>query len=124
MARPKLLTDASSVKSIVDEYIKQDKPTLSGLVLKLGLKTLNSLWLYMDEDSEIGDLLTDAYLHIINVHETRLFDKVCVGSLFWLKTVRRLGFRFNEYAGEPVAGNGDHKLVIEVVDRNAPNQTK
>jgi len=96
MAARRKLTDVDKVRKVVDAFIKNPYPTASGLVIALGIKHLATLHKYMDEESEIGDLLCRAYLHIVYSHEIRMFDSKATPSIYYLKTLRKLGFNFRD----------------------------
>jgi hypothetical protein len=122
MSRVKILTSETQAQELVDSYIANnpDTPTISGLILHLGFRSLDTLWKYMDKEDDIGDILTSAYLYIVNKHESKLFDKACVGSIFWLKSIRKCGFTFNKTEDTVNPHNVDNRLLIEVVSDKTP----
>jgi len=123
MTPKRKLKDPKLVKAKIDGYLLDNKtPTLSGLMLALGVRTLNTLYRYMDEDKAIGKLISEAYLKIVDYHEKRLFDKGCVGSIFYLKSVRRFGFNFREYDNADQVK--DNVLNIRIIEDKDVNQSK
>ena len=119
MARLKKLRDPELVRVVVERFILDEKPTISGLLISLDLKHLTTLHAYMAGKDEIADLITTAYLHIVYSHEVRMYEKSATGSIFYLKTLKKCGFNFRD----DLTGDNDdkgtnkksNKLTIEVV---------
>jgi hypothetical protein len=83
------LSDINEVKKIVEEYKLNTKPTLSGLARALGIHP-DTLYRNSDRDDEIGDILVDTYLWLIQKHEEALWDsKNYVSHIFWLKCLKK-----------------------------------
>ena len=117
MAARRKLTDATKVKEVIDKFIVNPKPTLAGLLIDLDIKHLTTLHKYMSEDTEIGDLLCRAYIHIVYSHEVRMFDNKATPSIYYLKTLRKLGFDFTDRANEVDTPPTTNNITFNVVDK-------
>jgi len=84
----KKLTDIEAVKKKVDEFKQNKKPTLAGLCRMLKVAP-NTLYRAMDDEDEVGDLLMDAYLYLVQMHEEGLYNASCYGHAFWLRSIRK-----------------------------------
>jgi hypothetical protein len=111
--RPKLLNDLEKISAIVCEYKKDPRPTIAGLCRRLEVCP-DTLYSKMKDEDEIADKLMEAYTHLVETHEARLHDKSCVGSIFYLKTLKRFGYEFKENS---VVDNSvkDHNITITIV---------
>jgi len=117
VSRRKALTDIKAVKTAITTFIDDKTPTMAGLLRVLGIQSKHTLYNYIDEESEIGDYVRDAYLHIIECHEKRLFASSANGSMWALKQFRKLGFDYSDNPDNnthPV--NNDRKITLEIIN--------
>jgi len=120
MATPFKLTK-KIVEPIVKEFITKDKPTKAGLLRQLKC-CQDTLYRAIDridhqdpEQREVAKLLREALLYITEKHEERLYDKQCVGSIFYLKAVCKM-VDYRERHEEPKTD--DKKITLEIIDKN------
>lgn len=117
------LNNVSEVRKVVDEYKTDTKPTLAGLMRLLGVRHYSTLANYIKGDNEIGDLLKDAYLHLVECHEKRLWDKgSATSSIFYLKTIRQLGLRFRDFDDESKETKPAN-IRFEIVSKDDKNES-
>jgi len=114
MAGKRKLTNLEEVKSIVKEYKNNPKPTLVELCQALKIVPL-TLYSYMDRDDEMAEVLIDGWQYLIGCHEKALWEKNPVSHMFYLKTIKRFGYRFNDQ--ESVDLSPPTKVTIEVIDK-------
>lgn len=112
--RPRSLQDVEKIKKIVDEYITLEQPTFVGLCRKLGV-CANTVYHAMDRDDDISEELKRAWMYLIDFWEHRLCEKNYVAAIFYLKTVRKFGFRWNDQPEETLSK--PNTLHIEIVDK-------
>jgi hypothetical protein len=109
------------IKPKIDAFLKLDKPTRAGLIRMLGCcqMTLHRASERLDGDneeaSEVALLLRNALIYIAEKHEERLYDKGCVGSIFYLKSLSKY-LDYREYSEEDQNDKQDMKLTIEVIN--------
>jgi len=87
--RPKKVEKIESLPSKINAYFKsekgENKPTKAGLALALGYADKVSLKNAIDRNDEFSTPIKKAILRIEEKHESRMYDKNCTGSIFWLK---------------------------------------
>ena len=122
MARPIKLNDLEKVKSVINEYKKDDKPTFVGLCRMLGVMP-QALYAAMDRDDDIADAIKDGWTWLIYCWEKRLYSSQPTPAMFYLKTIRRFDFLWRDTPPPENITNipeqTDNKLIIEVVSKNA-----
>jgi hypothetical protein len=87
--RPRKYETVDELDTAIDSYFsqcRQDKviPTTCGLALALGFCDRQSLYDYKAREMFSGSIKR-AIMQIELVHEQRLQENVCAGSIFWLK---------------------------------------
>ncbi len=113
----KKLTNLEDVKKIVEEYLKLTKPTLSGLCRKFKV-TWNTLYRAMDEENEIGEHLRDAYMFLVQKHEEGLYEKICSGHMFWLRSIRKyIDFSDNDTVLDQ--SNISKRFTLQIIEADA-----
>lgn len=114
MARPRKLDDVKAVGEIIAAYKANPKPTLSGLARALKIHP-DTLYRNMDREDDIGDLLMDAYLYMVEMHEEKLYEKGAVGSIFWLKCLKKY-ITFKDTPDESIK-TPNLNFTYEIVDK-------
>jgi hypothetical protein len=116
MARPRDLNNVEEVREIVNRYLQTDRPTQSGLARMLRIHR-DTLYRNIDREDDIGDILMDAYLYIVQKHEEHLYDSSCGGSIFYLKTLKKhFTFKENdEVINKPI------DLTFRIIDKREEN---
>ena len=86
--RPLKYKTEEELQTAIDEYFKLNRssPTISGLALHLGFDSRKTFYNYQ-ERPEFLHTLKKARTRIEDVHEKRLFEQSCTGSIFYLKNV-------------------------------------
>jgi hypothetical protein len=123
MARPRVLNDLKKIKSVVAEYKKDPKPTISGLCIALSCSP-NTLYSAMALGDEISDELEDAYNYLIFAHEKQLWEKTPVAHIFYLKCIKRFGYQWREQSEDISEVNTQTKFIFEIVEKKDNNETK
>ena len=114
------ITDPVKLKEVLDRWRTEtaNAPTSSSLLRYIGLKSPCSLYVNMDRDDDCGDLLKEAYNHIIEFHETRLCgEKNCTNSIFLIKTYKRLGWSFRDDFVDTSVSSKSGPIVFEIVEK-------
>lgn len=96
-------------------------PTLTGLIIALGLSSRNSLDEYLNYEG-FGDCVRRAKLLIEATYEQRLHSSGCTGAIFALKN-----FGWKDEQGVHHSGNIGLKEVLDDIDGNSaglPSQDK
>ena len=122
------LTDLRAIKSTVEQYKKDEKPTFVGLCRMLKC-TPNTIYRAMERGDDIAYELRDAWSYLIETWEKKLYSSQPTPAIFYLKTIRRfdLSWRDTPPPETPVVNPNevvDNKLIIEVVTRDAKVDTK
>lgn len=115
MSRKPSLSDVKTTRAAVDEFKEDKTPTLAGLMRLLKLKSIHTLYSYLDKDTDIGDIMKEAYLHIIEMHEKKLYGSSAAGSIFALKNYRKLGFEYRDNH-EEIAAKTKFEFSYNIVD--------
>ena len=89
IGRPRIFKTVSKMNSMAEAYFENCKstgehPTLTGLILSLGLSSRQSLNRY-EQRKEFSDSVKRAKLHIEHEYEKALREKNAAGSIFALK---------------------------------------
>ena len=85
VGRPLLYENPSDLQKAVDDYfLKNPLPSICKLSYDLGFSDLTTFADY-EARPRFTHIIKRARLYIASVHELNLFNKNCVGSLFWLK---------------------------------------
>lgn len=125
-----LTEDIDKLEKIVNDFFEncdvKDKkpPTFGNLFVAIGLKSFEAFYNNMARNDRVGEILTYAYLKLESIHEARLFDRYCTGSIFWLKSLRKNGF--DVFSEQKSIDSEDSKgfngsLTIEVVSKQKEN---
>jgi len=88
--RPRILKSLEEAQAKIDNYFSEDnkdhlRPTISGLALWLGFDDRQSIRDYIGRNDGYSCLIKRAVARIEAIHEGRMYDAQCVGSIFWLK---------------------------------------
>jgi hypothetical protein len=81
---------------------------------------MNTIYNWMDKEDQnedIADMIKEAYIHIVSCHEEKLFKPQCTGSIFALKCINKLGFKFNDGAANSENNNKPLNYTFTVVDK-------
>lgn len=124
MARPRQLNDVKLVKDSIDDYLSHVKyPTLTGVSRILGIHP-DTLYRNIDREDDIGDLLLDVYLRIVEAHETGLWDRSCAGHIFFLKCLKKhITFRENDNPNDAPSKPTEFTFKILEKEKDKDNES-
>lgn len=87
MGRPAHYETAEQLQAAIERYFEStpDRPTMSGLAVFLGFCDRQSMYDYQNRSEDFSCTIKAAISRIEAIHEQRLMDGQCAGSIFWLK---------------------------------------